>query len=127
MNISLSEIIVVFLVALVLFGPEQLPVLARSLGKIVGELKRGSDSVRREFYNSVYKPADEVRRDLSIDNRALRALKAEIMAPPIGSAPTNHRALQVPEPEQEPKPQPQPPSDSGPSASDSPTIQTETK
>ena len=121
MNISLSEIIVVFLVALVLFGPEQLPVLARSLGKIVGELKRGSDSVRREFYNSVYKPADEVRRDLSIDSRALRALKAEIMAPPIGSAPTNHRALQ------EPEPQPQPPSDSGPSASDSPTIQTETK
>lgn len=125
MSISLSEIIVIFLVALVLFGPEQLPVLARSIGKIVGELKRGSDSVRREFYNSVYKPADEVRRDLSIDNRALRALKAEIMAPPIGSAPTNHRALQVPEPEQETKPQP--PSDSAPSASDSPTIQTETK
>ena len=125
MSISFSEIIVIFLVALVLFGPEQLPVLARSIGKIVGELKRGSDSVRREFYNSVYKPADEVRRDLSIDNRALRALKAEIMAPPIGSAPTNHRALQVPEPEPEPKPQP--PSDSAPSASDSPTIQTETK
>ena len=123
MSISFSEIIVIFLVALVLFGPEQLPVLARSIGKIVGELKRGSDSVRREFYNSVYKPADEVRRDLSIDNRALRALKAEIMAPPIGSAPTNHRALQVPEPEPEPKP----PSDSAPSASDSPTIQTETK
>ncbi len=125
MSISFSEIIVIFLVALVLFGPEQLPVLARSLGKIVGELKRGSDSVRREFYNSVYKPADEVRRDLSIDNRALRALKAEIMAPPIGSAPTNHRALQVPEPEPEPKPQPH--SDSARSASDSPTIQTETK
>ncbi len=124
MSISFSEIIVIFLVALVLFGPEQLPVLARSLGKIVGELKRGSDSVRREFYNSVYKPADEVRRDLSIDNRALRALKAEIMAPPIGSAPTNHRALQVPEPEPEPKPQPH--SDSARSASDSPTIQTET-
>jgi len=124
-SISFSEIIVIFLVALVLFGPEQLPVLARSLGKIVGELKRGSDSVRREFYNSVYKPADEVRRDLSIDNRALRALKAEIMAPPIGSAPTNHRALQVPEPEPEPKPQPH--SDSARSASDSPTIQTETK
>ncbi len=125
MSISFSEIIVIFLVALVLFGPEQLPVLARSLGKIVGELKRGSDSVRREFYNSVYKPAVEVRRDLSIDNRALRALKAEIMAPPIGSAPTNHRALQVPEPEPEPKPQPH--SDSARSASDSPTIQTETK
>ena len=125
MSISFSEIIVIFLVALVLFGPEQLPVLARSLGKIVGELKRGSDSVRREFYNSVYKPADEVRRDLSIDSRALRALKAEIMAPPIGSAPTNHRALQVPEPEQETKPQA--PSDSAPSALDSPTIQTETK
>ena len=125
MSISFSEIIVIFLVALVLFGPEQLPVLARSIGKIVGELKRGSDSVRREFYNSVYKPADEVRRDLSIDSRALRALKAEIMAPPIGSAPTNHRALQVPEPEQETKPQPH--SDSARSASDSPTIQTETK
>lgn len=81
----------VFVVALLLFGPEQLPVLARSLGKIAHEFRRTSDSLRREFYNSVYTPAEELRRDVASEARSLRALKAEVLAAPAGSAPATAR------------------------------------
>jgi Tat protein translocase TatB subunit len=88
MGISITELIIIFVVLLILFGPEQLPVMARQFGKIMGELKKGSDAVRREFYNSVYTPADEVTRDLIADTRSLKALKAEILAPPAGTSPS---------------------------------------
>ncbi len=93
-SISLTEIIVVCVVALLLFGPEQLPVIARGLGKIAHEFRRTSDSLRREFYNSVYTPADELRRDVAAEARSLRALKAEVLAPPAGAAPANVRPAQ---------------------------------
>ncbi len=89
MGISITELIIIFVVLLLLFGPEQLPVIARQFGKIMGELKKGSDAVRREFYNSVYTPADEVTRDLIADSRDLKALKAQLSSPPLGSTPTS--------------------------------------
>jgi Tat protein translocase TatB subunit len=91
-SISFSEIVVVFLVALLLFGPEQLPKIARQLGKLTGDLRKATDSVRREWYNAVYPPADEIRRDFAAQGRELRALKAEVLAPPPGSQGTPSRA-----------------------------------
>ena len=99
MSINLSEIIVILVVALLLFGPEQLPVLARSFGKVAGDLKKTTDSLRREFYNSVYTPAQDLKRDVAAEGRALRALKAEVLAPPPGSAPTNSRPIPTSPPE----------------------------
>ena len=58
-GVSLPELAVIFVILLLVFGPEKLPELAIRLGKLSGELKRASDGVRREFYNSVYKPANE--------------------------------------------------------------------
>lgn len=93
MGVSLTEITVIFLVALVLFGPEQLPVLARTLGKLTGQVKRTSDSLRREFYNSVYPPGQDVRNALNGELQALRTLKTEIMSPPSGTVGTSSRPL----------------------------------
>jgi sec-independent protein translocase protein TatA len=90
-GISITEIIVVFVVALILFGPEQLPVMARSIGKITGQVKKTSDALRREFYNSVYTPAPELRRELTAELKDLRSLKAEVLAPPSGSQGTKSR------------------------------------
>ena len=94
MGISITEIIVVFVVALVLFGPEQLPVIARSIGKATGQLKKTSDALRREFYNSVYPPGQDLRKELNSELGKLRALKAEVLAPPPGSAPALVRPTQ---------------------------------
>ncbi|MEN9846259.1 MAG: hypothetical protein RIS36_1406 [Pseudomonadota bacterium] len=90
-GVNLSEIVVIFLVALVLFGPEQLPVLARTLGKLTGQVKRTSESLRREFYNSVYTPGQEARNTLNGELQAIRNLKAEVLAPPTGAMGTASR------------------------------------
>lgn len=71
-GVSITELVVVFVVALLLFGPDKLPEIARTLGKLSGELKKGTDSLRREFYNSVYKPIDEVKHDVRAVGRDLK-------------------------------------------------------
>lgn len=58
-GISFLELMVICGVALIVLGPERIPEVAAFLGKWTGELKRMSDSVRREFYNSVYVPPEE--------------------------------------------------------------------
>lgn len=117
MGVSITELIIIFLVLLIVFGPEQLPVFARQFGKIMGEVKKGSDAVRREFYNSVYTPADEVKRDILGDSRNLKALKAELFAPPAGAHPSKDpRRAETPPTEQpaasEPLSAPPPPDSS---------------
>ena len=85
MNVNFAEIAVIFVVALLLFGPEQLPQFARQLGKLTADLRKLSNTVRREWYNAVYPPASEIRRDIESGSQAVRQLKAEILAPPPGT------------------------------------------
>lgn len=59
------EILVVGALALLLFGPEQLPQIARQIGKVLGDLRKGSSMIRREWYNAVYPPAEELRREVN--------------------------------------------------------------
>ena len=43
------EILVVAVIALIVFGPEQLPTMARSIGKAFNEFKRQAGEIRSEF------------------------------------------------------------------------------
>lgn len=47
--LSVSHLIVIFVVALVIFGPEKLPELARNLGKVMAEFKRITGEMRYTF------------------------------------------------------------------------------
>lgn len=85
MNINFSELLVILVVTLLLFGPDKLPEIARQLGKLAAEARKATNAVRREFYNTVYQPADEVRREMLAPGESLRSLKAQIMAPPQGA------------------------------------------
>lgn len=82
MGVSLPELAVVFVVVLLVFGPDKLPEIARTLGKLAGDLRKASDSVRREFYNSVYTPADEVRSQLRSGARELRSVMMSDLSDP---------------------------------------------
>jgi sec-independent protein translocase protein TatB len=93
-GINITEIIVVFVVALLLFGPEQLPNLARQAGRITGELRKHSHALRREFYNTVYPP--DLAGDLRQGARSLANLKSELLAPPAGSAPVSREPQKPP-------------------------------
>jgi sec-independent protein translocase protein TatA len=45
-SIGMPELIVIFLIALVIFGPRKLPELGRSLGKGIAEFKRASNELK---------------------------------------------------------------------------------
>jgi TatA/E family protein of Tat protein translocase len=47
--LSIPHLIVIFIVALVVFGPEKLPELARNLGKVMAEFRRHTNDLRSSF------------------------------------------------------------------------------
>jgi TatA/E family protein of Tat protein translocase len=47
--LSIPHLIVIFVVALVIFGPEKLPELARNLGKVMAEFRRHTSDLRSTF------------------------------------------------------------------------------
>lgn len=48
MNLGLPEIIVILVIVMLLFGPSQLPKLARGLGEAMREFRKASSEVERE-------------------------------------------------------------------------------
>jgi sec-independent protein translocase protein TatA len=53
LNIGTPELILILFVALLLFGGNKLPELARGLGKGLREFKEASDGVKREIHNQI--------------------------------------------------------------------------
>lgn len=77
--LSIPHLIIIFLVALVVFGPEKLPELARTLGKVMGEFRRASGDLRSTF--------EDHMRDLERE-ADVRRIAAPKSAPPPTSAVT---------------------------------------
>jgi sec-independent protein translocase protein TatA len=47
-----TELVIVGVVALVIFGPKRLPALARSLGKSITDFKRGLHDIKEDIENA---------------------------------------------------------------------------
>lgn len=45
-SIGMPELIIIFVIALIIFGPRKLPELGRSLGKSLSEFKRASNELK---------------------------------------------------------------------------------
>jgi TatA/E family protein of Tat protein translocase len=72
--LGFPELIIIFVVALVVFGPRKLPELGRSLGKSLSEFKRASNELRSTL-------DDEIRLE---DRRAASAAQP----PAVAAAPS---------------------------------------
>lgn len=58
-SLGLPELILIFVVALLLFGPRQLPQIGRSIGRALGEFRRASNDFKRTIEEEV--AAEEIR------------------------------------------------------------------
>jgi TatA/E family protein of Tat protein translocase len=84
--LSLPHLVVVFVIALVVFGPQKLPELARTLGKLMAEFRKASSDFRSAF--------EEEMRDLERQARETeRKLKEAARLP---SAPTPPSSADTP-------------------------------
>ena len=77
-SVGFSELVVIFVLVLVVFGPDKLPELFRNLGSLVGTLRKSGESVRREFYNAIYEPASEIKKGVTSAEAELRSISAGI-------------------------------------------------
>ena len=57
-SVGTPELIVIFVVALIVLGPERLPQIARQLGKAMGEFRRMSAGFQDEVRKAIDDPAE---------------------------------------------------------------------
>lgn len=60
-NVTGGEVVIIILAALVILGPEKLPVMLRRAGKLYGELRRMSDGFQSELRSALDEPTRELR------------------------------------------------------------------
>jgi sec-independent protein translocase protein TatB len=82
---SLQDSVVIFILALILVGPKNLPKLARQLGKLMAEFRRASNEFRMQM-------EDELRVEEQKEHQA----KVEAMAGPPSSEPDTWKPEAIP-------------------------------
>jgi len=95
-GIGMTELLVILVVALLVFGPNKLPELARSLGRAMHELRRASNDLRASFHEAIETPQPEPNRPASQLPPAAPAAAAapeDHPAPPPAPAPGDQPAV----------------------------------
>ena len=79
-----SEIFLIMAIALILFGPEDLPDIARTIGKVVFEIRKATHELTREFQNSMDTPSNILNKAFE-QTTSSRNNEQEIHAPQSGA------------------------------------------
>lgn len=58
-NFGPTELIIILVVLVLLFGPKKLPELSRAIGKSIGEFKKGRQELDEELHESSEKTKEE--------------------------------------------------------------------
>jgi TatA/E family protein of Tat protein translocase len=66
-DLGMQELIVIFIVALLVFGPKKLPELGRTLGKAIGELKSSLQGAKERMDAEIKDIKDPLKLDVSLD------------------------------------------------------------
>lgn len=84
-SIGTSELMLIGLVALIVFGPRKLPELARTVGKTMAEFRRSTDDFKKTWKQELeveevkkslasltdFRDEDEIKNEISISRNAL--------------------------------------------------------
>jgi sec-independent protein translocase protein TatA len=99
-QLGFSEMLVIFVVALLVFGPKKLPELGKSLGKGLREFRKATNELKSTWEDQVKdieNPINEVKRDVNEMGQDLKSdiynsVEAENPTPPapeVQPAPEN--------------------------------------
>ena len=93
MNLGMPEMIFIFLLALVLFGPKKMPELGRQLGKALAEFKKASNEFKSQLETEMMNiELEERAKQAPPPDNSPKILPAEklfdtVSVPPIESIP----------------------------------------
>jgi sec-independent protein translocase protein TatA len=72
-NISGGEFLIVALIFLLLFGPNQIPTMARSAAKVIKQVKNATNDLKREILDSADESAfTEVKKTIDDSKEAFK-------------------------------------------------------
>ncbi|MGH2541259.1 MAG: twin-arginine translocase TatA/TatE family subunit [Ardenticatenaceae bacterium] len=81
LNVGLSEILLIFILALLVFGPERLPEIARQAGRLFAQVRGAVDEVQRTIMTET-KPVrdtfEEARREIEATAKPITDVQREI-------------------------------------------------
>ncbi len=73
MNLGLPEMLFIFVLALIIFGPKKLPEIGRQIGKAMAEFKRASNEFKSQIEGEI--------RNLELEEAAKRESTPQILPP----------------------------------------------
>ena len=84
-SLGMPELVIIFVIALIVFGPRKLPELGKSLGKSLAEFKRASNELRNSL-------EEEIRVEEEKDRTAKAPAPAPVAAVPVAAVPVADEA-----------------------------------
>src|SRR5687767_13095797 len=84
-SVGVPELIIIFTIALIIFGPRKLPELGKSLGKSVAEFQRASNELKNTLDEEIRL---EERRSANLEEEARRNAdrQAAVVSPDVPPA-----------------------------------------
>lgn len=91
-GMSMTEIVIIAVLALVLLGPDRLPEAAKTIGKTVRDLKKATDGLKDQIEGEIYRGEQSLERMINapaVPPVASAAMSATVRQPapaPVASA-----------------------------------------
>ena len=87
-SLGMPELIVIFVIALIIFGPRKLPELGKSLGKSIAEFKRASNELKSTLEEEIRIEEQKTKQDEAAKVAATQAQQTS--TPPVSDAPPGY-------------------------------------
>ena len=92
-SIGMPELIIIFVIALIIFGPRKLPELGRSLGKSLAEFKKASNELKSTLEEEIR--LEEQRTSFEASKAANAAQATAAPAAPVEPVPPAEEQVPV--------------------------------
>jgi TatA/E family protein of Tat protein translocase len=94
-NIGIPELLIIVAIALIVFGPNKLPELAKAFGRAMREFKKATEEVKESF-EAETKDLEEIKHTLT-DENLLADLANEVSSPePVTGETSTQQELSIP-------------------------------